>query len=159
LTLTVEVEDRHLAVEDSGAPAGFPVFLMHGTPGSRLGPQPRSAMLHRRGIRLISYDRPGYGESTRKKDRCVADAAHDVRVIADRLGLPLVHELIYVFGQVEEQTCHRGVRVVLLVARHALGVCVAEEEHWFGRARVVTDEFGHAGPLTSPLATEPSLQG
>jgi pimeloyl-ACP methyl ester carboxylesterase len=87
LTLTVEVDGRHLAVEDSGAPDGFPVFLMHGTPGSRLGPQPRSVMLHRRGIRLISYDRPGYGESTRQQNRRVADAAHDVRAIADRLGL------------------------------------------------------------------------
>lgn len=41
----------------------------------------------KRGIRLISYDRSGYGESSRHRGRKVADAAKDVEVIADSLGL------------------------------------------------------------------------
>jgi pimeloyl-ACP methyl ester carboxylesterase len=40
------------------------------------------------GIRLISYDRPGYGGSTRHEGRVVADAALDVAAIADELELP-----------------------------------------------------------------------
>jgi pimeloyl-ACP methyl ester carboxylesterase len=63
------------------------VFLLHGTPGSRLGPHPRSSVLHRLGVRLISFDRPGYGESDRLEGRQVADAAADVRTIADSYGL------------------------------------------------------------------------
>ncbi len=65
----------------------MPIFLIHGTPGSRLGPRPRGIVLHRRGIRLISYDRPGYGGSDRYTGRSVADAANDVATIADALGI------------------------------------------------------------------------
>src|ERR1700691_6628745 len=66
---------------------GKPVFLLHGTPGSRLGPHPRAAVLHRLGIQLISFDRPGYGESDRLKSRRVTDVAADVQAIADAYGL------------------------------------------------------------------------
>jgi pimeloyl-ACP methyl ester carboxylesterase len=60
---------------------------MHGTPGSRDGPKPRDSVLYRMGIRLISYDRPGYGGSSRYAGRTVVDAVDDVLAIADRLGL------------------------------------------------------------------------
>jgi pimeloyl-ACP methyl ester carboxylesterase len=39
------------------------------------------------GVRVITYDRPGYGRSTRLKGRSIADAAGDVVAIADHLGL------------------------------------------------------------------------
>jgi pimeloyl-ACP methyl ester carboxylesterase len=80
-------DGRRLSVDEWGDPHGNPVFLMHGTPGSRLGPHPRGAVLYRRGVRLLAYDRPGYGHSTRMAGRTVADAAADVRTIADELGL------------------------------------------------------------------------
>ena len=70
-----------------GDPEGRPVFLLHGTPGSRIGPRPRSAILHRLGVRLICFDRPGYGESDRQPGRRVRDAAADVSAIADAFGL------------------------------------------------------------------------
>jgi pimeloyl-ACP methyl ester carboxylesterase len=78
---------RALAFEEWGAPGGYPVFLLHGTPGSRHGPRPRASVLYRLDIRLISYDRPGYGESAQHRGRSVADAALDVVAIADQLGL------------------------------------------------------------------------
>ena len=80
-------DGRRLSTQTYGDPDGKPVFLLHGTPGSRLGPDPRSAVLHRLGIRLISFDRPGYGESDRLEGRRVADAAADVHAIADAYGL------------------------------------------------------------------------
>jgi len=80
-------EDCELAVQWWGDPDGEPVFLLHGTPGSRLGPRPRGIVLERMGIRLISYDRPGYGLSTRRPGRTVADAALDVERIADALDI------------------------------------------------------------------------
>ncbi|MEU6371750.1 alpha/beta hydrolase [Streptomyces sp. NPDC046909] len=80
--------DAHELVFDSwGDPQGHPVFLLHGTPGSHQGPRPRSMVLYQLGIRLIAYDRPGYGGSTRRPGRTVVDAAADVEVIADHLGL------------------------------------------------------------------------
>ncbi|MFJ2001003.1 alpha/beta fold hydrolase [Streptomyces chartreusis] len=79
--------ERLLFFETSGDPKGHPVFLLHGTPGSRIGPRPRTSVLYRLGIRLISYDRPGYGESQRLKGRAVRHAAADVAVIADQLNL------------------------------------------------------------------------
>ncbi|WP_238008260.1 alpha/beta hydrolase [Dactylosporangium sp. AC04546] len=79
--------ERLLTVEVSGAPDGAPVFLLHGTPGSRSGPKPRSSVLYRLGVKLVTYDRPGYGGSTRVPGRSVAHAAHDVALIADRLNL------------------------------------------------------------------------
>jgi len=78
---------RQLTTQTYGDPDGRPVFLLHGTPGSRLGPHPRSAVLHRLGVRLISFDRPGYGESDRVAGRRVADVATDVLTIADAYGL------------------------------------------------------------------------
>jgi pimeloyl-ACP methyl ester carboxylesterase len=80
-------DGRSLAVQLFGDPAGRPVFLLHGTPGSRLGPAPRPQVLYNLGVRLISYDRPGYGGSDRLRGRRVAHAAADVRTIADDLGL------------------------------------------------------------------------
>jgi pimeloyl-ACP methyl ester carboxylesterase len=83
----VKVPDgRQLTVEISGDPHGTPVFLLHGTPGSRLGPAPRGLMLYHQGVRLIAYDRPGYGSSDRLPHRNVADVAQDVAAIADALG-------------------------------------------------------------------------
>jgi pimeloyl-ACP methyl ester carboxylesterase len=80
-------DGRNMAVKESGSPTGHPVFLMHGTPGSRVGPLPRSFVLHGLGVRLITFDRPGYGESDRLQYRRVADVVPDVEAIADSLGI------------------------------------------------------------------------
>ena len=96
LTNVVKTGDgRRLSVEVTGDLDGSPVFLLHGTPGSRLGPRPRSLLLHRLGIRLISFDRPGYGGSDRLPGRRVVDAAMDVAAIADAYG----HDQFAVVGR------------------------------------------------------------
>jgi pimeloyl-ACP methyl ester carboxylesterase len=85
---TVRTTDgRRLSTQMYGDPDGRPVILLHGTPGSRLGPHPRSAVLHRLGVQLIAFDRPGYGESDRLAGRRVADVAADVLAIADAYRL------------------------------------------------------------------------
>lgn len=43
-------DGRQLAVDVTGAPEGYPVFLLHGTPGSRNGPKPRGIVLYRLGL-------------------------------------------------------------------------------------------------------------
>lgn len=80
-------DGRRLSVDSLGDPWGKPVFLFHGTPGVSRGPRPRGIVLHRLGIHLISYDRPGYPGSDRNPHRTVADAAEDVAAIADYFGI------------------------------------------------------------------------
>ena len=66
---------------------GRPVLTLAGTPNSRhLFPGHRE-LAKRQGIRLIGYDRPGYGGSTPQPGRAIADVAADVRAIADSLEL------------------------------------------------------------------------
>jgi pimeloyl-ACP methyl ester carboxylesterase len=59
-----------------------------GTPGGRRLYGPRTlADAERRQLRLISYDRPGYGGSTPRPGRSMADCVSDVRVICETLGI------------------------------------------------------------------------
>ena len=80
-------DGRVLQVLERGAPAGVPVLVHNGTPNSRLMYDRDVARAERQGIRLISYDRPGYGASTRQPGRTIADCAQDVRTIAGALGI------------------------------------------------------------------------
>jgi pimeloyl-ACP methyl ester carboxylesterase len=87
-TRTVKTANgRSLGVHDGGDPGGAPVVIHHGTPGSGLLYAPGEALAREQGIRLIGYDRPGYGDSTRVPGRSIADCAADVGAIADALGL------------------------------------------------------------------------
>ncbi len=65
----------------------FPVLIHHGTPSSSLLYEPQVRDAAERGIRLIAYDRPGYGGSTRNPGRAVADCAADVAAICDALEI------------------------------------------------------------------------
>ena len=70
-----------------GDPDGTPVFALHGIPGSRLVRPRDEEAIQRAGLRLVTYDRPGYGVSHRQPGRRVVDCAQDVAAIADALGL------------------------------------------------------------------------
>jgi pimeloyl-ACP methyl ester carboxylesterase len=63
------------------------VFWHHGTPNIGAPPEPLLPAAAQRGIRWVSYDRPGYGESTPDPGRDVGSAAADVSSIADALGI------------------------------------------------------------------------
>ncbi len=77
---------RVLRVVETGDADGFPIVIHHGTPGCAVPYAPHDDDAARRGIRLVAYDRPGYGGSSRHAGRSVADAANDVATIADALG-------------------------------------------------------------------------
>lgn len=80
-------DGRALSVEDGGDPHGRPVLVHNGTPMSRYLYGPHVADAVERGLRLISYDRPGYGGSTPQPGRAVADCVADVRAICDELEI------------------------------------------------------------------------
>lgn len=85
---TVKTADgRTLAYLDGGDPRGYPVIGLHGTPGCRLSRWPDDSLYADAGIRYITTDRAGYGRSSRRRGRSVADEAADVRTIADAVGL------------------------------------------------------------------------
>lgn len=71
---------------DDDAP-GRTAFVFHaGTPSSGLGFDPFVAAARERGLRSISWSRPGYGSSTRRPGRTVADIASDTAAVMDHLG-------------------------------------------------------------------------
>lgn len=85
---TVTTPDgRSLTVREGGDPDGFPVLTISGTPGSSTLYEPHARDAAERGIRLFSYDRPGYGASTRQKGRTVADCAADIAAVCDAVGV------------------------------------------------------------------------
>jgi pimeloyl-ACP methyl ester carboxylesterase len=81
-------DGRTLAVSEAGAPDGKPIIGHHGTPDSAVyTPRMLDELAREQGVRLIRYDRPGYGTSTRDEGRSVVDCVDDVHAIADALGL------------------------------------------------------------------------
>ncbi|QDY76057.1 alpha/beta fold hydrolase [Streptomyces qinzhouensis] len=146
-------DGRHLIAELSGDPGGRSVFLLHGTPGSRLGPAPRGMVLYQRGMQLIAYDRPGYGESDRLAGRSVADVAQDVLAIADDLGLERFSVVGRSGGAPHALACaalmsdrvDRTAALVTLAPRDAVGL------DWFdGMAASNVDAYTSA--LDDPIA-------
>lgn len=65
----------------------FTVVWHHGSPQTGALLAPLLEATGRRGIRLVSYGRPGYGGSTPRPGRDVASAAADVAQVADALGI------------------------------------------------------------------------
>ena len=83
----IDVAGRRLRVVEGGDPLGFPVLVHMGTPTSGLLFAPHARVAEACGIRLVSYDRPGYGESTARPGRTIADSADDVAAVAEALGI------------------------------------------------------------------------
>jgi pimeloyl-ACP methyl ester carboxylesterase len=104
ITRTREVEDgldyedgelelrdgRTLAWRWWGPEGGKPVLRIQGTPGSRLSRHPNPRIQLDLGVRYLQADRPGYGGSTRKPGRGIADFADDLAQLLDAHGLERV---------------------------------------------------------------------
>ena len=83
----VELEDgRVVAWAAWGDPAGRPLMLVHGTPGSRLDRSADPELFGRIGAYVVTFDRPGYGRSSVNPNRTVLSVADDALAVADELG-------------------------------------------------------------------------
>jgi pimeloyl-ACP methyl ester carboxylesterase len=80
-------DGRTITFAEWGDPSGYPVFSLHGTPGSRLARHYDEGAYVEAEARVITYDRPGYGGSDRQRGRSVVDCVADVASLADALGL------------------------------------------------------------------------
>jgi pimeloyl-ACP methyl ester carboxylesterase len=81
---------RRLAYLDSPTPTGAPVLFLHGLPSCRLM-RPDEAVTSELGARLVSFDRPGFGQSDANPGRSLTGTADDIVALLDHLGLDQVY--------------------------------------------------------------------
>jgi len=80
-------DGRVLDVATAGPENGVPLLFHHGTPGSVILFEPFVEAAVARGLRYVTYSRPGYGRSTRQSDRTVASCVTDTKQILTDLGI------------------------------------------------------------------------
>ena len=79
-------DGRAVSFASWGDPAGQPLLLLHGTPGSRLSRSPDPDLYRRLHAQVVTFDRPGYGGSSAHRDRTILSVAEDAVAVADALG-------------------------------------------------------------------------
>jgi pimeloyl-ACP methyl ester carboxylesterase len=90
----LEREGRTIAWTEFGSPDGLPIIRFPGTPSCRIHlPLERHIWLER-GLRCITTERPGFGQSTRLPNRRFQEHADDVAAILDASGI----EKAYITG-------------------------------------------------------------
>jgi pimeloyl-ACP methyl ester carboxylesterase len=80
-------DGRVVGYADYGSADGTGVLWCHGGPGSRLEPAAFAPDAAESGLRIIGIDRPGYGLSSPKPERTIADWVPDGLAVADALAL------------------------------------------------------------------------
>src|SRR5262245_51856121 len=87
-TRTITVTDgRSVGFIDYGPTNGTPVIWCHGGPGSRVEPSAFAPAAAEAGFRVVGIDRPGYGRSTPKPGRSIADWTGDGLAVAGGLDI------------------------------------------------------------------------
>jgi pimeloyl-ACP methyl ester carboxylesterase len=80
-------DGRTLAALEVGPPGGPVIVAQHGTPGAGRLSRRVVESAEERGLRLITFDRAGYGGSSPNRGRNVAAVAADVSAVLDALGV------------------------------------------------------------------------
>lgn len=80
-------DGRRLAYRDYGDPAGRVMLAFHEGMGSSLLPPGSDALAARLGLRIVSADRPGFGQSDPHPDYSFDNVADDMVELCDQLGL------------------------------------------------------------------------
>lgn len=78
---------RRIGVAEFGAPDGIAVLAFHGAPASRLMFDVAHLAAREQGIRLIAFDRPGYGLSPLDYGATLKSRTETFAALADALGL------------------------------------------------------------------------
>lgn len=79
-------DGRLLDIQVTGPDEAVPLLFHHGTPGSLTQFRLMQRAAAQRSLRLVTYSRAGYGESTRLPGRSVVDVAGDMAAVLDHLG-------------------------------------------------------------------------
>ena len=98
-------DGRTLDLRVSGPDDAPALVYLHGTPGSAavLGNIRDAALL--RGMRVVSWSRPGYSTSARHPGRGVADVVSDAAEVLDRLGIESARAIGYSGGGPHALAC------------------------------------------------------
>lgn len=80
-------DGRAISYSTLGPPDGLPLLFCHSLPGSHVQPPFAEALVQKYGIRLLTPDRPGFGESDFVPGRTIGDWPAVVAEFADALGL------------------------------------------------------------------------
>ncbi|CAN1231729.1 hypothetical protein LINPERPRIM_LOCUS3468 [Linum perenne] len=87
-------DGRHLAYQENGVPkesAKFKIVFVHGFTSNRLDPMIITNLspeaVEELGLYVVTFDRPGYGESDPDPNRTPKSLALDIEELADYLGL------------------------------------------------------------------------
>jgi pimeloyl-ACP methyl ester carboxylesterase len=78
---------RVLGFAEYGPKDGYPIFDLHGLPGSRLEGKLFEIPAREHNARIITIERPGVGLSSPQPGRTILDHAKDVQALAAHLGL------------------------------------------------------------------------
>jgi pimeloyl-ACP methyl ester carboxylesterase len=84
---TVPVAERRLEVLAPGPGTGLALVFHSGTPSAAIPYRPLLAAAEAAGLRVVTWSRPGYGDSTPATGRTVADGATDTEAVLDALGI------------------------------------------------------------------------
>jgi len=79
-------DGRTLEIATCGDPTGQTVVFQHGTPGSIYMLAGHAAAMSDRPLFFVMTSRAGYGNSSRKQGRAVADVVSDIHEVLDQLG-------------------------------------------------------------------------
>ena len=92
-------DGRAVGLAEHGDRAGRPVFLLHGTPSSRLGFDLVDEPARARGVHVLCPDRPGIGRSDPAPvSGCLGDYASELAALADALEIDTFAVLGYSGG-------------------------------------------------------------
>jgi pimeloyl-ACP methyl ester carboxylesterase len=160
-------EGRVLDVLVSGPGNGLPLVFHTGTPAGLVGSGPVADAASARGLRTVLYSRPGYGGSTPRPGRLVADAAADVEVILELLDADEFITAGWSGGGPHALACAALLPVRCLAAASIAGAAPSDSPglDWLaGMAEENVAEFGAAlageADLTRFLdAAAPALRG
>lgn len=86
-TRTVGVDGTPVAYREFGDPLGDPVVCFHGTPGSRQFGAVYDDAAHDVGVRVVSFDRPGYGDSPHRGEHAPTDTPELVAEVLNDVGV------------------------------------------------------------------------
>jgi pimeloyl-ACP methyl ester carboxylesterase len=149
------------------------VLWHHGTPNVGTPPRPLFRDSQRLGLRWVSYDRPGYGGSTRRPGRDIASAGQYGAAVADALGIDRFAVVGHSGGGSHALGCAAalGDRVLAVVSGAGLAPREADGLDWYGgmvasgvaaltaaeRGLAAKEEFESSGVEYDPEFTERDL--
>ena len=139
-------DGRQLDYRVSGPEGATPLVFHHGTPGSVVPVRAIERAAHARGLRLVTFSRPGYGGSTRKVDRRVVDVVADTAAVLEAIGATESYIAGWSGGGPHTLACAArldGVKAALVIA--GVGPSTATDLDFLaGMGQDNLDEFGAA---------------